>query len=86
LPAARYLIELRTADKIWTSVPYEGQDLRELRVEVAKFVGEILKDHAEKIWVDQLWRVDVADENGLILYVMHLDVTDSSATMPLRRP
>lgn len=81
---AHYNIELRTAGQIWETVPVESDDVRALRIELAKFVGELLKDHADKIWADQDWRVDVTDEEGLILYVMHLSATDSAATIPLR--
>lgn len=81
---AHYNIELRTAGQVWETVPVESDDVRALRIEIAKFVGELLKDHADKIWVDEDWRVDVTDEEGLILYVMHLSATDSADTVPLR--
>lgn len=42
------------------------------RLDLAQFVGELLKDHAELIWVDKDWQVDVTDASGLILYVMHI--------------
>jgi hypothetical protein len=82
---ANYNIELRTADRVWETLAVERDDVEGLRIEMARFVGELLKDHAGKIWVDQDWRVDVTDDTGLILYVMHICATDSAATMPLRR-
>jgi hypothetical protein len=48
------------------------EDLTALRVEVARFVGEMLRDHARQIWADEDWRIDVTDEKGLILYVMQI--------------
>jgi len=81
---AHYNIELRTAGQVWETVPVETDDITGLRIELAKFVGELLKDHADKIWADEEWRVDVTDEEGLILYVMHLSATDSADTVPLR--
>lgn len=80
----RYNIELRTHDRVWDTLEAELSDLRELRIEMARFVGELLREHAEEIWQDQDWRVDVTDERGLILYVMHISATDTAATMPLR--
>lgn len=80
-----YNIELRTADRVWETLVIDRDDVEGLRVEMARFVGELLKDHALKVWVDRDWRVDVTDEDGLILYVMHIFATDSAATMPLRR-
>lgn len=63
----------------------EKKDIRGLRVELGRFVGQMLRDHAEQIWSDQDWRVDVTDASGFILYVMHLSATDTAATMTLRR-
>ena len=55
------------------------------RIEVAKFAGELLKGHADRIWVDEDWRVDVTDATGLILFVMHLFVTNAASLPPPRR-
>ena len=79
-----YNIELRTQDRVWETLVVEKEDVTELRIEVAKFVGELLRDHAAKIWVDEDWRVDVTDSKGLILFVMHLNVTNSAASAPMR--
>ena len=49
----RYNIEVRTESHVATSVPIETADLTALRIELAKFVGELLKDHAMQIWVDE---------------------------------
>ena len=81
----RYNIELRTADRVWETLAVERDDHEGLRIEMARFVGELLKDHAGRIWQDQDWRVDVTDEAGLILYVMNIFATDSAATMASRR-
>lgn len=81
----RYRIELRTAERVWDSFRLERDDLKGLRSEMASFVGRLLQDHSEQLWEDQDWRIDVADDRGLILYVMHISATDSAATMSLRR-
>ncbi|MBC7985946.1 MAG: hypothetical protein H7X93_04655 [Sphingomonadaceae bacterium] len=78
-----YNIELRTHDRVWDTVATETDDLTALRIEMAQFVGELLKDHAAKIWEDGDWRVDVTDDSGLILYVMRIGATDSPVTMRL---
>jgi len=79
---ARYHIQLRTESHVQTALEVDRGDLTALRIELARFVGELLKDHAEQIWVDEDWRVDVTDENGLILYVMEIQASDTAATMP----
>ena len=38
------------------SVASTDTHLAALRIEVAKFVGALLKDHAEQIWADEDWR------------------------------
>ncbi|WP_260597178.1 DUF6894 family protein [Sphingomonas endolithica] len=76
-----YNINVRTESHIAASSEIERDDLTALRLEMARFVGELLKDHAELIWADEDWRVDVTDNAGLILYVMHISATDTAATM-----
>jgi hypothetical protein len=80
---ANFNIELRSADKVWETLEVERDDIAALRVEMARFVGQLLRDHAAQVWLDQEWRVDVTDEAGLILYVMHISATDSAAATPL---
>jgi hypothetical protein len=82
---AHYNIELRTAGKVWETLAVDSAGIPDLRIELAQFVGELLKDHAGKIWVDEDWRIDVTDASGLILYVMNVVATESAATMPLPR-
>lgn len=82
---ARYNIELRTQDRVWETLTVEKEDHTALRQEVARFMGELLRDHADQIWVDEEWRLDVTDERGLILFVMHLFVTNSAALSAPRR-
>jgi hypothetical protein len=74
-----YNIELRTEKRVWETLVVESQDLTALRIEVATFVGDLLKEYAAKIWADEDWRVDVTDERGLILYVMHLSAVQAPA-------
>lgn len=81
----KYHIELRTADQVWDTVDFDGADLEALRIQVAQFVGALLRDHAGKIWADKDWRVDVTDEAGMILYALNIFATDSAATMHARR-
>ena len=83
---SRYNIGLRTHSHLRETLAVERDDLASLRIELARFVGELLRDHAGQIWTDEDWRVDVTDENGLILYVMEISASESPATMPLAKP
>lgn len=80
----KYHIALRTESTVSDTLEIEHADLTALRIELARFVGEMLKDHAEQIWVDEDWRVDVTDERGLILYVMEISASETAATKPLK--
>ena len=81
----RYNIELRSVSHVATTLEIERDDLKGLRIEVAQFVGELLKDHAEQVWTDEDWQVEATDESGLILFTMHVFASDTAATMPRRR-
>jgi hypothetical protein len=80
----RYHIGLRSETHLNETVQVERDDLTALRIELARFVGELLKEHAEVIWQDEDWRIDVTDETGLILFVMEIHATDTAATMTSR--
>lgn len=82
---ARFNIEVRTRGSVLETVPVETENLDAMRVEIAQFVGQLLKDHAALIWADEDWRVDATDEAGLILFSIHLFATDSAATMYRKR-
>lgn len=82
---SRYNIELRTEERVWETLTVDQPDHTELRIEVARFVGELLRDHAMQIWSDEDWRVDVTDENGLILYYMQISSFQAPAVAP-RKP
>ena len=82
---ATYHIALRTESHVREALEVERDDLTALRVELARFVGELLRDNPNQIWEDEDWRMDVTDADGLILYVMQISATDSAATM-LYRP
>jgi hypothetical protein len=67
-----YNINLRTSSHIADMTEVKRESVEDLRIEVARFVSELLRDHATALWVDQDWQVDVTDETGMILYVVHL--------------
>jgi hypothetical protein len=76
-----YHINVRTESHIADTLDVERESLTDLRIEMARFVGELLKDHADLIWADQDWQVDVTNDEGLILYVLNISATETSATI-----
>ena len=81
-----YNIELRSVSHLASTLGVQRDDLQGLRIEVARFVGELLKDHAGQIWKDEDWQVEATDDDGLILFTMNVFASDTAATMPRRRP
>jgi hypothetical protein len=75
-----YHINIRTESHIASTVDVDRASLTDLRLEMAQFVGELLKDHAALIWVDEDWQIDVTNDEGLILYVIHISASETSAT------
>jgi hypothetical protein len=49
------------------------------RIEASCRIGELLRKHAGQIWIDQDWRMDVTDQNGLILYVIEVSAMKAPA-------
>jgi hypothetical protein len=75
-----YRINIRTESHIADTVTVEKENLTDLRLEMATFVGELLRDHAELIWADENWQIDVTDGAGMILYVIHIFASETAAT------
>jgi hypothetical protein len=75
-----YNFEVRTQTHVMITEGAEMADSTAARVEAAKRIGKLLHDHAGQIWVDQDWQMDVTDESGLILYVIHINALRTSAT------
>jgi hypothetical protein len=74
-----YHINIRTESHIAETLTIERDDHDALRIEMAQFVGQTLKDHAGQIWLDQEWQIDVSDARGLILYVLHISAFKAPA-------
>lgn len=77
----KYNIDIRTESHIADTLVVEQPDHTALRMEMARFVGELLKNHAELIWTDEDWQVDVSNEAGMILYVINISAMKTAATM-----
>lgn len=76
----RFNLNVRTESHIAATMIVEKDDLHSLRLEMAQFVGNLLKNHAELIWSDEDWQIDVSDDRGLIIYAMHVSAFKTPAT------
>ena len=79
-----YNINIRTQSRIMDTLKVHSDDHSALRIELARFVGELLRDHAEVIWVDEDWQIDVSDETGLILYMLNIMAVKAPAITSIR--
>ena len=79
-----YNFEVRTPSHVMLTEGAVMADTVAARVEAAKRVGKLLHDHAGQIWVDQDWQMDITDEKGLILYVIHINAMRSAATAAIK--
>lgn len=52
-------------------------DHRAVWIELAQYVGELMKDHAALLLADEEWQVSVADNQGHILYQVGINVFKS---------
>jgi hypothetical protein len=75
-----YHFEVRTPTHVMLTEGIELGDHTAARVEAARRIGELLNEHAGQIWIDQDWQMDITDEAGLILYVIHVSTLKSAAT------
>ena len=78
---AVYKVELRNDEGVWKTFDREVEDANELEIDATRFIGSLLDEteNAARIWDDQQWRFDVSDSSGLILFVIHLQLTESPA-------
>lgn len=79
-----YHFQVRTETHVLLTEGAELKGLDQARVEAARRVGELLREHAAQIWTDEDWRMDVTDEDGLILFVMQVTASKSAATTSMR--
>ena len=78
MPLFRF--EVRTPTHVMASHSGEFADSTAARVEAAKRIGDLLRKHAGEIWTDEDWQMDITDKDGLILYVISVNVMRSPAT------
>lgn len=78
---AAFHFVVRTDTHVLLSDSVDLPSLKTARVEASKRVGDLLRTHAEAIWVDKEWQMDVTDETGLILFIINVSTMKSSATI-----
>lgn len=77
----RFNFEVRTPTHVMLTEGADLPDTTAARVEAARRVGQLLHEHANQLWTDENWQMDVTDGRGLILYVLNISAMRSAATI-----
>jgi hypothetical protein len=72
--------QVRTVTHVMLTEAAELVGTEEARVEAARRIGELLKQHANELWTDGEWQMDVTDGRGLILFVIQISAVRTAAT------
>jgi hypothetical protein len=78
---SKFYFAVRTDTHVLHADSVELQGTEEARVEAAKRVGDLLREHAAELWADEDWQMDVTNKAGLILFVINVSAHRTSATM-----
>ena len=76
----RFHFQVRTESHVMLTDAAELPNADAARVEAAKRIGSLLHAHAERVWIDEEWQMDVTDDRGLILFVINVSAMRSAAT------
>jgi hypothetical protein len=72
--------ELKTDD-----VGLEFASMSDARVQAVQYAGEVLRDHPTLIWKGEDFRVEVTDENRLVLFTVIVVGVDAPVSRDWRR-
>ena len=61
-------------------------DLAEARLEAIRFAAETMKDNPQEVWADGTFRVEVSDEEGMLLCTIVILALDAPASRGVRKP
>jgi hypothetical protein len=65
---ARFHFQVRTQSHVAFTEAADLPGLEKARTEAARRVRVLLTEHAQQIWADKDWQMDVTDDRGLILF------------------
>ena len=76
----QFHFQVRTDTHVLLTQAASLDSLDEARIEAARRIGELLREHAGLLWRDEEWQMDVTDEAGLILFVIQVSAMLTAAT------
>lgn len=66
----RYHFNIHDGAELPDDVGTELPDLAAARIFAVRLAGECLRDHAAEFWNGEEWKMDVADDQGLIQFTL----------------
>jgi hypothetical protein len=81
----RYFFDVADGEYCPDSEGTELPGLEEARVCAVRLAGQMLTDHPAKFWAGQEWTIEVKDDWGLVLFVLHFTATESPAIRAARQ-
>ena len=61
----------------------EFASIRDARIEAVRYAGEVIKDHPTLVWTGEDFRIEVTDENALLLFTIVVVGVDAPAAKNL---
>lgn len=55
-------------------------NIKAARIEAIAYAGQVLRDRPDKVWASGQWRVEVADEEGRLLFTLVTVAVDAPAS------
>lgn len=77
----RFSIRWCGKDALWEKRPLEATTLDLARIEIARSAGDLMRRHAEKLWIDELWQVELVDGDDLVLYSIQITIAETAASI-----
>lgn len=85
----RYFFNVIDGISIPDDTGTELTDLHQARLQAVRYSGELLKDHPDAFWIQNEWRIEITDLNGLVLFAIHISAVQAPALhdwKPTRTP
>ena len=63
----------------YSDLDEEGTDLRDIytaQTEAIRLSGEVLRDTGAKFWNGTEWRLEVVDDSGRVLFILHFSAEE----------
>jgi hypothetical protein len=78
---ARFSMRWCGEDRLYQKSPIQATCVAEARLELADAASAIIKKHASELWLDEVWYVELNDEDERTLYELKISATEADRAM-----